>query len=115
MGMLFKDLEEEEKQSPEKSRKHTMRDTDAAALSKQAKKEDGALDPIIELKSKLALVIEKVKSLKDEKARLENRVQELEGLLAKKDGEIEAASMDKHNIKEQINDLLNELESIQLN
>lgn len=113
MGMLFKDLEEE--QTPAKPKAHAKHPAKQATPQMQVKKEDGALDPIVELKGKLALVIEKVKSLKEEKIRLESRVLELEGMLSKKDAEIKAASMDKHNIREQINELLNELESIQLN
>ena len=73
-------------------------------------KEDASMDSVTELKNKMALVIEKVKTLKEDKTRLEARVQELEGMLAAKDSEL---SFDKDSIKDQINDLLNELETIE--
>ncbi|MFC1549245.1 hypothetical protein ACFL4R_00005, partial [Nitrospirota bacterium] len=60
-----------------------------------------------------SLVIEKVKSLKQEKASLETRVQELEKRLAEMDEEIRMVSSDKLSIKDQITDLLNELETIE--
>jgi chromosome segregation ATPase len=95
MDKLFKDLGEEPKPKS------------------QAKKEDPGLDSISELKNKLALVIEKVKSLKQEKADLETRVRELESLLDDRDEELRMVSSDKLSIKDQIADLLNELETIE--
>lgn len=63
---------------------------------------------------KIAIAVEKVKSLKEEKERLEKRVKELEDTLRLKDIEIEKLSMEKSAIKNQIEDLLNELEIIGL-
>ena len=71
------------------------------------------MDSIKELQGKLALVIEKVKSLKNEKSRLEVRVTELESTLAEKDDELRTLSSDKLSIKDQITELLNELEAIE--
>ena len=98
MGKLFKDLEEEPTVSAKKP---------------AAGKESASLDSIKELQGKLTLVIDKVKSLKNEKSRLEARVVELESALAERDEELKAFSSDKLNIKDQITDLLNELESIE--
>ena len=100
MGMLFKDLEEEEKTQPDLNKK-------------AASKEVSPMDPVNDLKNKLALVIDKVKSLKDEKLRLETKVQELEGLLKAKEDELLTVSSDKINIKDQITELLDELEAIE--
>lgn len=96
MDKLFKDLDDEPTTVP-------------------AEKESTHLDSISELKGKLALVIEKVKSLKEEKTRLEARVHELESYLTEKDEELRMASSDKISIRDQITDLLNELEAIETN
>ena len=85
------------------------------ATRSQARKEVANLDSISELKNKLALVIEKVKTLKQEKTNLETRVMELESRLAEKDEELSMASSDKLSIKDQITVLLNELETIETN
>lgn len=78
-----------------------------------SRKEDKPLDSVNDLRNKLALVIEKVKLLKDEKSKLEVRVQELESQLALKEKEVREIAFDKVSIKDQINDLLNELETIE--
>lgn len=97
MDKLFKDMEEE------------------TGNSSQANKEVSRLDSVKELNNKLALVIDKVKSLKQEKTNLEERVRELESRLAEKDEELRTVSSDKLSIKDQITDLLNELETIEAN
>jgi uncharacterized protein (UPF0335 family) len=63
---------------------------------------------------KIAIAIEKVRALKEEKERLERRVEEMEDAIRLKDTEIERLSMEKASIKNQIEDLLNELETIGL-
>jgi len=93
MDKLFKDMNEE----PDTS----------------VQRESSQLDSISELKAKLALVIDKVKSLKEENTSLSARVRELESYLTEKDEELRMASYDKVTIRDQINDLLNELESIE--
>ncbi len=98
MGMLFNDLED---------------NAQPDLIDKAAPKEVLPVDSINDLKSKLSLVIDKVKSLKDEKLRLEVKVNELEELLKTKDEEIMLVSSDKINIKDQITELLNELEAIE--
>jgi len=97
MDRLFKDLDE------------------IPVSTSQPTKEDSTLDSVNELKNKLSLVIEKVKSLKQEKTTLEQRVRQLESRLAEKDEELRAVSSDKLSIRDQITDLLNELETIETN
>ncbi len=63
---------------------------------------------------KIAIAVEKVRALKEEKERLERRVEELEDATRLKDMEIERLGMEKSSIKNQIEDLLNELETIGL-
>lgn len=63
---------------------------------------------------KIAIAVEKVKILKEEKSSLEKRVKELEDTIRLKDIEIEKLSKEKAFIKDQIEDLLNELDSIGL-
>lgn len=63
---------------------------------------------------KIAIAVEKVKILKEEKNSLEKRVKELEDAIRLKDIEIEKLSKEKAFIKDQIEDLLNELDSIGL-
>lgn len=63
---------------------------------------------------KIAIAVEKVRALKEEKERLERRVKELEDAARLKDMEIERLGMEKSSIKNQIEDLLNELETIGL-
>lgn len=62
---------------------------------------------------KISIAVQKVKTLKEEKDRLENRIKELEGIIKTKDTEIEKLSLEKTAIKNQIEKLLSELESIE--
>lgn len=62
---------------------------------------------------KIAYAVEKVKSLKDEKNRLEKKIGELEDVLESKDQEIERLTVEKAAIKGQIESLLNILESLE--
>jgi uncharacterized coiled-coil protein SlyX len=51
--------------------------------------------------------------LKEDNTTLEARVRELESRLAEKEDELRLLSSEKSNIREQISDLLNELETIE--
>lgn len=64
---------------------------------------------------KIASAIGKVRVLKQEKTLLESRVRELESLLAQKEAEVENLQIEKTDIKNQIEGLLAELDSIELN
>lgn len=71
------------------------------------------VDRLKDLESKIANAIDKVKSLKQENAALQARVRELEGTIAEKDAELRDVSSEKTVIRDQILDLLDELESIE--
>ncbi|HYA26583.1 MAG TPA: hypothetical protein VEE82_01160 [Thermodesulfovibrionales bacterium] len=66
------------------------------------------------LDEKIAGAVNKVKALKEEKNLLERKIRELEALLDEKNREVERLSSEKSAIKDQIEDLLNELETVDL-
>jgi uncharacterized protein (UPF0335 family) len=67
------------------------------------------------VENKISQIIEKVRSLKEEKNALEKRNVVLQEALRVKDLEIERLSSEKAAVKEQIEGLLKELESFELN
>ncbi len=77
-------------------------------------KEARTLDQLKNLDGKIVEAIVKVKSLKEDKAKLEARVKELEGMIAEKDEEIKGLSEEKEDVRGQIADLLEELEGIEI-
>ncbi len=66
------------------------------------------------VEEKIAQVIEKVRSLKEEKNALEKKNMDLEEALTAKEQEIERLSNEKIAIKTQIEDLLKELDGFEL-
>jgi FtsZ-binding cell division protein ZapB len=82
--------------------------------SKDTKKEVMPLEKLKNLENKIATAIERVKTLKEENAIMERRIKELEGLLNEKNQEVEQIRSEKNVIKNQIEALLNELETIGL-
>lgn len=66
------------------------------------------------VEEKIAQVIDKVRSLKEEKDVIEKRSKELEELLRMKEQEIGRLSSEKDGIKAQIEGLLKELEGFEL-
>jgi len=66
------------------------------------------------VEEKIAQVIEKVRNLKEEKSAVEKRNGELEEALRVKEQEIEKLTFEKNTIKNQIEDLLKELEGFEL-
>ena len=66
------------------------------------------------VEEKIAQVIEKVRSLKEEKSAVEKRNMDLEEALKAKEQEIERLSNEKITIKTQIEDLLKELDGFEL-
>jgi uncharacterized protein (UPF0335 family) len=66
------------------------------------------------VEEKIAQVIDKVRNLKDEKNAVEKRNGELEEALRAKEQEIEKLTFEKNTIKNQIEDLLKELEGFEL-
>ena len=77
-------------------------------------KEDIPVEQFRNLDSKVAEAIQKVKTLKDEKAALERRIKELEDMLTQKDADLMTLREEKTSIKEQIEELLGELEAIEV-
>jgi chromosome segregation ATPase len=65
------------------------------------------------LEDKIATTIERVKTLKEEKAFMERRIKELEDLLNEKNQELEQMRSEKNIVKNQIDGLLNELEALE--
>ena len=61
---------------------------------------------------KIVEAIVKVKTLKEDKLKLEGRIKELEGQLDERDAQIKRLSDEKTDVRGQIEDLLGELESI---
>ncbi|MEW6675186.1 MAG: cell division protein ZapB [Nitrospirota bacterium] len=80
----------------------------------EVKKEVMPLEKLKSLEDKITTAIERVKTLKDEKALLERKIRELEGLLNEKNQELEQLRSEKNLIKNQVESLLNELETIEL-
>jgi FtsZ-binding cell division protein ZapB len=72
------------------------------------------VDVLKTFEDKIAYAVEKVKVLKEENSSLKKRINELENDIKLKDNEIEKLSTEKTSIKSQIEDLLNELETIEL-
>ncbi|NOZ25815.1 MAG: cell division protein ZapB [Nitrospirae bacterium] len=72
------------------------------------------METLRNLDEKIVSAIEKVRVLKEEKASLEKKVRDLEALLNEKNMEIEGLRAEKSSVKGQIEELLNELESIDL-
>ncbi|HMK56545.1 MAG TPA: cell division protein ZapB [Dissulfurispiraceae bacterium] len=66
------------------------------------------------VEEKISQVIDKVRSLKEEKSELEKKNRELEEALKARDQEIERLSAEKSSVKGQIEDLLKELDGFEL-
>ncbi len=71
------------------------------------------MDRLKNLEEKIAVAVERVKALKEEKTLLERKIRDLEALLNEKNGEIEALRTEKSSIGSQIEELLSELEAFQ--
>lgn len=71
------------------------------------------MNKLKDLDKKIALAVEKVKTLKEDKSALERRVHELESMLNEKNAELDELNSDRTSIRGQINDLLSELEAIE--
>lgn len=78
-----------------------------------ADKEGNKLERLKEVDSKITSAISKVKALKEEKLILEKMVSDLEAQLAQKNQEVAKLSSNNIAIQNQIEELLNELETIE--
>jgi len=71
------------------------------------------LDRLKNLETKITAAVEKVKALKEEKSVLERKIRELEAVVNEKNIEIESLRSEKSSIGSQIQELLDELETIE--
>lgn len=85
-----------------------------APFAAYPKTEVKPLDSLQKFEEKIGAAIEKVKALKEEKSVLERKIRELESMLNDKIQEIEALRSEKRSISGQIEDLINELETIEI-
>lgn len=65
------------------------------------------------LEEKIAVAVERVKALKEEKTLLERKLREYEEMLNEKNQEIEAMKSEKSSIGTQLEELLTELDTFQ--
>ncbi len=63
---------------------------------------------------KITYAVEKIKMLKEEKNNLVKQLEELESIIKSKDNEIDKLMVEKASIKNQLEDLFNELDLIEL-
>lgn len=72
------------------------------------------MDRLKSLEEKIAAAVEKVKTLKEEKTVLERSNRELQTLLDEKSQELETLKAEKTSIRGQVEELLNELETLEI-
>ena len=70
------------------------------------------MDMLKTFEEKITYAVEKVKMLKEDKVKLEKRIEELEDIIKSKDREIDKLTGEKSAIRTQIEDLFHELDSI---
>jgi len=70
------------------------------------------LERLKNLEDKITTAIERVKTLKEERLVLQRKIKELEGLVNEKNEEIEQLRYEKNTIRNQIEGLLDELETL---
>jgi len=81
--------------------------------SSSLRKESTPLEKLKILEDKIAATIERVKTLKEEKAVMEKKIKEFERMLNEKNQEVEQLRSEKNIVKSQIEGLLNELETLE--
>jgi len=72
------------------------------------------VDRLKNLEEKIAVVVDRVKALKEEKISLERKIRELETVLDEKNQEITSLRNEKTTIKSQVEELLEELETLEI-
>jgi len=82
--------------------------------SSQIYREVQPLDRLKNLEEKITAAVERVKALKEEKTNLEKKIRKLEALLDEKSQEVESLKSEKSSIGIQLEELLNELETIEI-
>jgi FtsZ-binding cell division protein ZapB len=81
--------------------------------SKDGKQEAKPLEKLKSFEDKISTAIERVKILKEEKTRSERKIRDLEKLLDEKSQEAEYLRSEKNAIKNQLEALLAELETLE--
>jgi chromosome segregation ATPase len=76
------------------------------------RKEVTSLERLKNLEDKITTAIERVKTLKEEKLIMQRKLRELEGLINDRNEEIEQLRYEKNTIRNQIESLLDELETL---
>ncbi|MGC2064240.1 MAG: cell division protein ZapB [Thermodesulfovibrionales bacterium] len=71
------------------------------------------MDRLKNLEEKINAAVERVKALKEEKTLLEKKIRDYESVLEDKNREIEVLKSEKSSIGSQIQELLDELETIE--
>jgi len=77
-------------------------------------KEVAPVERLKNLEEKIATAVDRVKALKEEKLSLERKIRELESLLEDKNREVESLREEKTSIKSQVEELLEELETLEI-
>jgi chromosome segregation ATPase len=95
-------------------RKSLFDDDKVEDLPKDGKKEVKPLEKLKSLEDKISIAIERVKTLKEEKILFERKIRELERLLDEKSQEVEQLRSEKNVIKNQLESLLSELDTIEV-
>ena len=72
------------------------------------------LDRLKNLEEKITVAVERVKALKEEKNLLEKKIKELETILNEKNQEIEWMRSEKNSIGNQLEELLQELDTLEI-
>lgn len=75
-------------------------------------KEGSPVERLKNLENKITAAIEKVKTLKEEKGDLLEKLKGYEGMIQEKNREIERLSAERDSIRSQVEELLSELESL---
>lgn len=72
------------------------------------------MDRLKNLEEKITAAVERVKALKEEKSLLERKIRDLESLLGERNQEIETLKSERSSIGSQLEELLNELDTIEI-
>lgn len=72
------------------------------------------MDRLKNLEEKINAAVERVKALKEEKTLLERKIRDLEAVLEERNREVEALKSEKTSIGSQIQELLDELDTVEV-
>lgn len=72
------------------------------------------MDRLKNLEEKITAAVERVKALKEEKSLLERKIRDLESLLDERNQEVETLKSERNSIGSQLEELLNELDTIEI-